>query len=176
MVDTSANSANSDAAHPGPFFIAAIFVFAADQLTKWWIVGHFYLGERLQVTEFFAWVRWHNEGAAFSFLADAGGWQRWFFVVLGIAVCAYLIVEVVRLHKDQRPMGWIYALILGGALGNLYDRAVDGYVVDFILVHYQTYIFPAFNIADSALCCGVGLWIYIIFRHPQWLNDYPSSK
>ena len=102
-----------------------------------------------------------------SFLADAGGWQRWFFVVLGLGFCAYVIRELSRLTLAERWMGLVYGLILGGALGNLYDRLLNGYVVDFILVHYEQYIFPAFNVADSALFCGVVIWIYLMIAESR---------
>ena len=117
---------------------------------------------RIQVLPFFAWVRWHNDGAAFSFLSGAGGWQRWFFIVLAVGFSAFILYELRRLTADDRFMGWVYGLILGGALGNLVDRLNYGYVVDFILVHYQSYYFPAFNLADSALFCGAALWILLM--------------
>jgi signal peptidase II len=98
-------------------------------------------------------VRVHNTGAAFSFLAGAGGWQRWFFVVLG-AVAALFIVWMLRSHSGQRLFSWALALILGGALGNVIDRLMHGYVVDFIQVHYQASYFPSFNVADSAITVG----------------------
>ena len=101
--------------------------------------------------------------AAFSFLANAGGWQRWFFVSVGVAFSIYIIREVLIAPIEKRLMGLVYALILGGALGNLYDRALNGYVVDFILVHYQGYHFPAFNVADSALFSGIVIWMLLLF-------------
>jgi signal peptidase II len=139
-------------------------VIIADQLTKWWVVSTLALGERVQVLPVFAWVRWHNEGAAFSFLAGAGGWQRWFFVALAVGFSGYLIYEISRLRREEGGLGWVYGLILGGALGNLLDRLLHGHVVDFVLVHYQDYIFPAFNVADSALFCGAALWILLMIR------------
>ena len=139
-------------------------VLLLDRLTKYVVVSELAYGDRIQVLPFFAWVRWHNPGAAFSFLADAGGWQRWFFIVLGVGFCIYVLWEMSRLRQSEKMLACIYALILGGALGNLWGRMVNGYVVDFILVHYQGYIFPAFNVADSALFCGVALWMVLIFR------------
>jgi signal peptidase II len=97
-------------------------------------------------------------------LADASGWQRWFFIVLGIGFCIYILWEMSRLRPSEKMLACVYALILGGALGNLWGRMANGYVVDFILVHYQEHIFPAFNVADSALFCGVALWMILIFR------------
>ena len=146
------------------------FVLVLDQLTKYWVVSQLAYQERIQVFPFFAWVRWHNDGAAFSFLSDAGGWQRWFFVLLALGFAAFIIYEMSRLTSEDRLMGWVYGLILGGALGNLVDRLNHGYVVDFVLVHYQTYYFPAFNVADSALFCGAALWILLMiadYRHTR---------
>ena len=133
-----------------------------DQLAKYWVVTELAYQERIQVLPFFAWVRWHNDGAAFSFLSGAGGWQRWFFIFLAIGFAAFIIYELRRLTPNDKVMGWVYGLILGGALGNLVDRLNYGYVVDFILVHYETYYFPAFNLADSALFCGAALWVLLM--------------
>ena len=137
-------------------------VIVLDQLTKFWVISQLEYQDRIQVLPFFAWVRWHNDGAAFSFLSGAGGWQRWFFVALAVGFSIFIIYELRRLPVGDKLMGWVYALILGGALGNLIDRLHHGYVVDFILVHYQAYYFPAFNLADSALFCGAALWILLM--------------
>ena len=147
------------------WLVAALFI--ADQGTKWIVVTEMFYGERIQILPFFAWVRWHNAGAAFSFLADAGGWQRWFFVVLGFGFCGYILRELSRLTLNERWLGLVYGLIMGGALGNLYGRLVNGYVVDFILVHYEHHIFPAFNLADSALFCGVVIWIWLMIQESR---------
>ena len=141
----------------------SVIVSVLDQLTKWWVVTELAYQDRIQVLPFFAWVRWHNEGAAFSFLSSAGGWQRWFFVCLAIGFAGFIVYELSRLPKEEKVMGWVFGLILGGALGNLIDRLNHGYVVDFILVHYERNYFPAFNIADSALFCGAVLWIIYMF-------------
>ena len=137
-------------------------VVLLDQLTKLLVVTQMAYQERIQVLPFFAWVRWHNDGAAFSFLSGAGGWQRWFFVCLAIGFAGFIIYEIYRLPKEERVLGWVFGLILGGAIGNLIDRLNHGYVVDFVLVHYQEYYFPAFNVADSALFCGAALWILVM--------------
>jgi signal peptidase II len=137
-------------------------VVVLDQLTKYWVISVLELGERVQVLPFFAWVRWHNDGAAFSFLSGSSGWQRWFFICLAIGFCAYIVYELARLPKQDKVMGWVFALIMGGAIGNMIDRVVQGYVVDFVLVHYEAYIFPAFNVADSALFCGAATWIILM--------------
>lgn len=141
-----------------------VLVAALDQSSKMWVTSVLEHGDRVQVLPFFAWVRWHNEGAAFSFLASAGGWQRWFFILLALGFSLYVIWELARLSERDRNLGWVYGLILGGAVGNLIDRIVHGHVVDFVLVHYQHHIFPAFNVADSALFCGVVLWAILLFR------------
>ena len=134
-------------------------VVALDQLTKWWVTRLLELGEEVPVLPFFSWVRWHNEGAAFSMLSQAGGWQRWFFVVLAVVFVGFIVYELRRLPAEHRVMGLVYGLVAGGAVGNLIDRVMHGYVVDFILVHYRSNYFPAFNLADSALTVGAALWI-----------------
>jgi signal peptidase II len=136
----------------------SLVVAVVDQLTKWYVTVTLEHGERLAVLPVFSWVRWHNDGAAFSILSGSGGWQRWFFVCLGVAFTIFIVVELRRLQGD-RLMGVVYGLILGGALGNMADRLVNGYVVDFILVHYGTWYFPAFNVADICLFTGAALWI-----------------
>ena len=142
-----------------PWLGVAALVIVLDQLTKTLIVGAFRLGDSHTVTSFFNVVRWHNTGAAFSFLSGASGWQRWFFVALG-AVAAAFIVWMLKRHGGQKLFGWALALILGGAIGNVIDRLLHGYVVDFIQVHWRAaYFFPAFNIADSAITVGAGLLI-----------------
>jgi signal peptidase II len=122
------------------------------------------LGEEVPVLPVFSWIRLHNEGAAFSILADQGGWQRWMFVALAIGFSTYLVVEIRRLPATERLLGWAYGFVLGGALGNLWDRAVNGYVVDFALAHYDNHYFPAFNVADSAISIGATLWILSMLR------------
>lgn len=105
----------------------------------------------------------HNKGAAFSFLSDQDGWQRWFLLAVSAIISAVLVVWLYRLERHQRVLGLALALILGGALGNLIDRAVLGYVVDFIVVHYEDHYFPAFNLADSAITLGAGFLILDMF-------------
>jgi len=141
-----------------PWLGIAAAVVVLDQLTKAMIVAAFRLGDARTVTPFFDIVRAHNRGAAFSFLNDASGWQRWFFVALGIAAAGF-IVWLLRRHGGQRMFGWALALILGGALGNVIDRLVHGHVVDFIQVHWRQHYFPAFNVADSAITIGAMLLI-----------------
>jgi signal peptidase II len=142
----------------------ALLVIVLDQVTKTLIVGQFELHESHRVTSFFNIVRAHNTGAAFSFLAGAAGWQRWFFVVLGIAASVF-IVWMLRKHPEQTLFCLAISLILGGALGNVIDRLLHGYVVDFLDFHWSILSplfpgghFPAFNVADSAITGGaIGL-------------------
>jgi signal peptidase II len=141
-----------------PWLSIAAVVIVLDQLTKTLIVRAFQLGETHVVTPFFNIVRWHNTGAAFSFLAQAAGWQRWFFVGLGLAATAFILWMLLR-HGGQRMFSTALALILGGALGNVIDRLLHGHVIDFIQVHWGTAYFPSFNVADSAITIGAGLLI-----------------
>ena len=128
----------------------ALLVLLADQFTKILIIGSFTLGDSTPVTSFFNLVRAHNSGAAFSFLAQAGGWQRWFFTGLGSAA-ALLMVWLLKKHAGQKLFGFAIACVLGGAVGNVMDRVLSGYVVDFLDFHYAGIHFPAFNLADSAI-------------------------
>jgi signal peptidase II len=141
-----------------PWLGIALAVIVLDQLTKAVIVAAFQLGDARTLTPFFDIVRAHNRGAAFSFLNDASGWQRWFFIGLGIAAAAF-IVWMLKRHGGQRLFGWALALILGGALGNVIDRLLHGHVIDFIQVHWKSHYFPSFNVADSAISIGAALLI-----------------
>lgn len=141
-----------------PWLGVAAVVIVLDQVTKAMILSTFHLGDARRVTAFFDIVRAHNRGAAFSFLNDASGWQRWFFIGLGIAAAAFIVWLLAR-HGGQRLFGWALALILGGAVGNVVDRLLHGYVVDFIQVHWGGAYFPAFNVADSAITVGAALLI-----------------
>ena len=141
-----------------------VLVIVLDQFTKWLVSGNMSLGERLEVLPFFSWVLWHNDGAAFSLMAGLGGWQRWFFVALAAAFAGFIVYELRRLPAADWPQGLAYGLILGGALGNMTDRLLTGYVVDFVLVHWRHYYFPAFNVADAALSVGAVLWVGCMIR------------
>jgi len=136
----------------------ALIIFLLDQLTKIAIVGAFQLGESLPITSFFNLVRVHNAGAAFSFLADAGGWQRWFFTGLGV-VAAMVMVYLLRMHAGQTLFCLALSLLLGGAVGNVVDRVLYSHVIDFLDFYYGTWHFPAFNVADSAITMGACLLI-----------------
>ena len=141
-----------------PWLAIAALIIIADQFTKTLIIGNFQHGEGITVTSFFNLVRVHNEGAAFSFLASESGWQRWFFTALGLAAAVF-IVWMLRTHGGQRLFGFALALVLGGAVGNVIDRLLHGYVVDFIQVHYGGWYFPSFNVADSAISIGAACLI-----------------
>ena len=136
-----------------PWLALAAAILVADQFTKWLILGRYELGDSTTITGFFNIVRAHNTGAAFSFLASAGGWQRWFFTIIG-AVATVFIVWMLRSHPGQRLFSFSLACILGGAVGNVVDRLLHGYVVDFVQVHWAGWYFPAFNVADSAITVG----------------------
>ena len=141
-----------------PWLAVSLIVIVLDQLTKTVIAQTFVLGDVRTITPFFDIVRAHNTGAAFSFLAGAGGWQRWFFIGLGTAA-AFFIVWMLKRHGGQRLFAWALALILGGAVGNVVDRILHGHVIDFIQVHWGRSYFPAFNVADSAISVGAALLI-----------------
>ncbi len=144
--------------------ISAIVV-ALDLYTKHLVQNAFEYGEHLTITPFFDLVRYHNEGAAFSFLADAGGWQKWFFS--GISILAILVITyLLKKHQQQKLFCLGLALVLGGAIGNLYDRLTLGYVVDFLSFHINDLFWPAFNVADSAICVGVALLFIDSFKKP----------
>jgi signal peptidase II len=143
----------------------SLLILVLDQLTKVLIVGHFQWGESLFITDFFNLVRVHNSGAAFSFLASASGWQRWFFIGLGSAA-ALFIVWMLRSHPQQKLFCLAISLILGGAVGNVLDRIIYGHVIDFADFHWSFLEplfhgghFPAFNVADSAISIGAATMV-----------------
>ncbi len=136
-----------------PWLGLALVILIIDQFTKVLVLGYYHLGDSTRVTTFFNLVRVHNEGAAFSFLADAAGWQRWFFTAVGIGA-ALFIVWMLRAHPGQRLFAFAMSCILGGAIGNVIDRLLHGYVVDFLQFHYAGWYFPSFNMADSAITIG----------------------
>lgn len=138
----------------------AVLVLLADQLTKTLIIGSFQLGDSRTLTSYFNLVRVHNSGAAFSFLSSASGWQRWFFVGLGL-VATVAIVWMLKRHGSQRLFSFALSMILGGALGNVIDRLLHGHVIDFLQFHWDWLspvfaggYFPSFNVADSAITLG----------------------
>lgn len=141
----------------------AVAVILLDQLTKALILGALQLGESRSVTSFFNLVRVHNTGAAFSFLAGASGWQRWFFVGLALLVIGVLVAWLRRLPRGEGRLALALALILGGAAGNLIDRVLYGHVIDFIDLYYRDWHWPTFNIADSAITIGAALLLVDAF-------------
>ena len=141
-----------------PWLGLALILLIADQFTKVLILGFYQLGDSSPVTSFFNIVRVHNSGAAFSFLASASGWQRWFFTAVGVGAAVF-IIYMLRSHPGQKLFSFALACILGGAIGNVIDRLLHGYVVDFLDFHYAGTHFPAFNIADSAISVGAACLI-----------------
>jgi len=139
----------------------SLLVIAVDQLSKWFVAAHMQVFDSIYVLPIFNVALLHNTGAAFSMLAGESGWQRWFFLILALVIVAFIVIWLARMPS----MGgrWIaagLALVAGGALGNVWDRLVHGYVVDFLQFHYQGWYFPAFNAADSAITLGAALLIF----------------
>lgn len=147
----------------GRWLALAALVLILDQISKVWILESFRHMERRSVTSFFNLVLVFNPGASFSFLADAGGWQKWFFVGLALAISLWLL-SLLRKHAQERLLPAALSLILGGAIGNVIDRLRFGAVVDFLDFHLAGYHWPAFNVADSAITVGVGLMLLHQFR------------
>lgn len=144
-------------------YSVALLVIVLDQISKWWVQGHFELYERVAILPVFDFTLVYNEGAAWSFLSDAGGWQRWMFAAISAVVSVVITVWIARLDRRQWYLRIGLILILGGAVGNLIDRLLLGKVVDFILVYYNESYFPAFNLADSAITLGAGFLILDMF-------------
>jgi signal peptidase II len=133
-------------------------VIAVDQATKWAVFFGMDYQSMISVLPFFSLVHVHNTGAAFSFLASEAGWQRYVFLVIGLVASAFMLA-LLNKHKDEPLMAISLALVVGGALGNIIDRLWHGFVVDFLYFHYQSFSFPAFNVADSAITVGAALLI-----------------
>lgn len=144
----------------------SVVVIVLDQISKLYFENTLSLYEQIVIIpDYFSWTLAYNTGAAFSFLADAGGWQRWFFALVALAVSGVLLVWMKGLKPDETWIAVALALVLGGALGNLYDRVAYGHVIDFILVHWQSrWYFPAFNLADSAITLGAIMLVLDMFR------------
>ena len=134
-------------------------VIVLDQLSKWLVLENIHFGETIYVTPFWNWVLTYNPGAAFSFLADQPGWQRWFFTVLAIAVSGWIVFELKKC-AEHKLVSLALALVMGGALGNVIDRVRFGAVVDFIQWHAAGFYWPAFNVADSAITVGAVLLVF----------------
>ena len=151
--------AKDGAAAMRPWLWLAATVLVADQLSKLAIERSFAFGERLAIVPgLFDLTLVYNRGAAFSFLASASGWQRWFFTALGVGAAVFIVWLLAR-HGSQRLFAFALALILGGAIGNVIDRIARGQVVDFVLLHWQRFYWPAFNVADSAITVGAVLLV-----------------
>lgn len=149
------------------WLLITVLVFVLDQWTKHLVLENMALYSRIELTSFFNLVHVHNYGAAFSFLGDQSGWQRWFLSGITLIVSIGIFVWLTRLKNSQLLLATALVFILGGALGNLYDRLIYGYVVDFIDWYYGTYHWPAFNLADSAISLGAVLLIIDTFKNPD---------
>lgn len=149
----------------------SLLVIVADQISKKFAVDIIPLHHSIEMLPFFNWTLMYNEGAAFSFLSDQGGWQRWFFIILSCVVTTALTIWMARLQRDERSIAISLSLIIGGAIGNLIDRIHLGHVVDFIHLHYQQYFWPAFNVADSAITVGVTIMIVDSLFYAQKRED-----
>ncbi|CAE6898265.1 MULTISPECIES: signal peptidase II [Pseudomonas] len=149
-----------------PWLLLSVLILVVDRVSKDFFEGSLSMYQRIQVIpDYFDWTLAYNTGAAFSFLADADGWQRWFFAAIAIVVSVVLVVWVKRLKRHETLLAVALAMVLGGALGNLYDRVVLGHVVDFILVHWQNrWFFPAFNLADTFITLGAILLALDMFK------------
>ena len=142
-----------------PWLIFAGVIILLDQISKWIVLGTMQPGESRYVAPFWNWVLTFNPGAAFSFLSDAGGWQRWFFTGLAFVVSIVLVVWLARTPRADWRTAVPLSLVVGGAVGNLIDRAWLGQVIDFIQLYYDRWYWPAFNLADSAITVGAGLLV-----------------
>ncbi|MES9944267.1 signal peptidase II [Candidatus Thiodiazotropha sp. CDECU1] len=138
----------------------SLVVVVLDQVTKQIAESSLTLYESVRVLPIFDLTLLYNKGAAFSFLSNQGGWQRWFFIVLAIGVCGVLVGWIWRLKRDEQWIAVALSLIIGGAIGNVIDRILFGQVIDFLHFHYQQHYFPAFNVADSAITLGVIIMLY----------------
>jgi len=155
---------------PKTWYALAALIVVLDQLSKWVVLGNITQGEVIYVTSFWNWVLTFNPGAAFSFLADQPGWQRWFFTVLALAVSGWIAFELKK-HPEQKLMALALTLVMGGALGNVIDRVRFGAVVDFIQWHAAGFYWPAFNVADSAISVGAVLLIIASLTHKEQKAD-----
>ena len=165
--NTQANGSSSvwmrALANPWIGFLLAVMVIGLDQYTKALATAQLAYRVPVEVTSWFDLMLAHNTGAAFSFLASAGGWQRWFLTAVAVAVSVVVVIWLTRLKQSERILGVALGLVLGGGVGNLIDRVSLGYVVDFISWHYNDWYWPAFNIADAAICLGAVLLVWDSF-------------
>ncbi|HSG53349.1 MAG TPA: signal peptidase II [Rheinheimera sp.] len=142
-------------------------VLLLDQLSKQVVIANMQLFDSIELLPVFNLTYVRNYGAAFSFLSDAGGWQRWFFTLIAVVISIVLAVWLAKNKPEQTKLNLALSLVLGGAIGNLIDRSVYGYVIDFLHVYYQNWHYPAFNIADSAICIGAALLIWDSFSSDE---------
>ena len=157
-------------------YAIVLVIVVLDQITKIWADTSLAMYEQVPVTGFFNITRAYNYGAAFSFLDNAGGWQRWFFTAISLVVSVVLCVWLYRMSRAEKWLSLSIALILGGAVGNLIDRVWYGYVVDFIQVYWKTSYFPSFNIADAAITCGTIILLGITLFEKNEVNADVTTK
>ncbi|MCS5565187.1 MAG: signal peptidase II [Methylococcales bacterium] len=151
------------------WFLLSLLVLIVDQVSKVTVASSMHLYESIALVPSFQLTYVHNPGAAFSFLSDAGGWQRWFFIALSSVVSVLISIWLVRLPAALRWQATGLALVLGGAVGNLVDRVLYGYVIDFLDVYYRSWHWPAFNVADAAITIGAVILLVDSFRNPDSL-------
>jgi signal peptidase II len=154
----------------------SLLVIVADQITKWIANTQLELHQAVQVFPYFEWYLSYNTGAAFSFLAGAGGWQRWFFMLLAMVISIVLLLWISRLGRDEKLTAVALSLILGGAIGNVIDRVLLGHVIDFIQVWLGSYPWPAFNVADSSIFVGAVLLITSGMFKPYKTSEADGQK
>ena len=145
------------------WLVLSLLLFAVDYITKAVVVANMKLYESIEILPIFNFTYMHNYGAAFSFLSDAGGWQRWFFSSIAVVISLLLTYWLKKLPAKNWVICGAYSMVIGGAIGNLVDRLVHGYVVDFLHFYYQDWHYPAFNVADIAIVCGAGLLLLDAF-------------
>lgn len=148
------------------YIVIAFLIVILDLISKQWIFNHLDFGSALVITPFFNIVHFQNTGAAFSFLSESSGWQRYFFIFVSM-IAIVIIIRLMRERLKQPLLCLALAFILGGAIGNLCDRSFYGFVIDFIYVHYEAYYWPAFNVADSFISIGVALILYDAFKNKK---------
>lgn len=150
-----------------PWLVLSVLIILGDQWTKYWAETHLVAYQPKAILPMLNFTLAYNTGAAFSFLSGAGGWHRWFFASFSIVMSLILLAWLIRLPKQAVLQAFSLSLILGGAIGNLYDRAILGHVIDFIDVYYLNYHWPVFNLADSAICIGAATLVIDLCKNPQ---------
>ena len=162
------------------FLLISFGIAVLDQFTKQMIVRNLDLCEfgfcdSIELLSFLKLILLYNDGAAFSILSDAGGWQRWFLSIVSFAVSCFIFFWILRLERSERLLGFALAIILGGAIGNLIDRVLLGHVVDFILLYYLDFFFPTFNVADTAISVGAILLIIEMFIKKKGRDEHGNN-